>query len=88
MDPDSWLYGPKGRNRAEDVRWIQGHTFPQWIRRRSVRNWLLRVVLGRSTSVYERFVDGVDVVMRHERLQEDFDAVIQRLGEGRAGSLG
>ena len=37
-DPESWLYGPKGRNRAEDVRWIRAHSFPQWIRRRFVRN--------------------------------------------------
>lgn len=79
-DPDSWLYGPKGRNRAEDVRWIRAHTFAQWIRRRFFRNWLLRTLLGRSTSVYDRFVDGVDVVMRYERLQADFDDVLRRVG--------
>lgn len=79
-DPESWLYGPKGRNRAEDVRWIRAHSFPQWIRRRFVRNWLPRLVLGRSTSVDARFVDGVDRVLRHERLQADFDDLMRGLG--------
>ncbi len=79
-DPDSWLYGPKGLGRAADVEWIARHDFRQWIRRRFVRNWLLRTLLGRSRSVYDRFVDGVDVVMRYERLQADFEAVILRLG--------
>ena len=79
-DPDSWLYGPKGRGRADEVHWIQEHSFSAWIRRRFLRNWLLRVVLGRAPSVYGRFVDGVDVVLRFERLQEDFDAVIRSLG--------
>jgi hypothetical protein len=79
-DPDSWLYGPSGLNRAEDVRWIASHTFPQWIRRRFLRNWLLRSLLGRSTSVYGPFVDGVDVVLRYERLQADFDDLIRRVG--------
>lgn len=79
-DPDSWLYGPKGRNRAQDVDWIRAHTFPQWIRRRFLRNWLLRSLLGRSTSVYDGFVAGVDVVLRYERLQADFDDLIRRVG--------
>lgn len=79
-DPESWLYGPKGRNRAEDVRWIREHDFPQWIRRRFVRNWLPRLVLGRSTSVDGRFVDGVDRVLRYERLQADFDDLMRALG--------
>lgn len=78
-DPDSWLYGPRGLGRAEEVHWIQEHSFSAWIRRRFLRNSLLRVVLGRSPSVYGRFVDGVDVVLRFERLQEDFDAAIRSL---------
>lgn len=79
-DPDSWLYGPKGLGRAADVAWIAEHDFRQWIRRRFIRNWLLRTLLGRSRSVYDRFVDGVDVVMRYERLQADFDDLIRRVG--------
>jgi Sulfotransferase family len=58
-DPESWLYGPKGLGRAADVEWIAEHDFRQWIRRRFVRNWLLRTLLGRSRSVYDRFVDGM-----------------------------
>ncbi len=79
-DPESWLFGPKGLGRAADVEWIAEHDFRQWIRRRFVRSWLLRRLLGRSRSVYDHFVDGVDVVMRYENLQADFDESIRRVG--------
>lgn len=78
--PDFYMNRQSGGERAEEVRWIRDHDFRAWIRRRFVRNWALRTLLGRPPSVYERYVEGVDVVMRYERLQQDFDALIRRLG--------
>lgn len=79
-DPDSWQVHLRRLEVRDDVRRAKGQDFPTWIRRRFVRNWALRTVLGRAPSAYDRFVDGVDVVLRFERLQADFDDLIRSLG--------
>jgi len=79
-DPAYWMNRDGEVEKLAEVRWIQSHDFAAWIRRRFLRNWLPRLVRGRSPSAYDRFVDGADVVLRHERLQDDFDALIRRLG--------
>ena len=70
-------------------------SFDEWVRARFVgRSW--RQVVRRSTAraplrwlwsgwagprhMYGDFISGADVVMQYERLQEDFDAVVVRLG--------
>lgn len=83
--PDFYMNRQRGGERAEEVRWIREHDFRAWIRRRFVRNWALRTLLGRPPSVYDRYVEGVDVVLRYERLQQDFDALIRRLDAEPAG---
>lgn len=79
-NPGSWVRRVRAGEVSRDVYWVKANGFPAWIRRRFVRNWALRTALGRAPSAYDRFVDGVDVVLRYERLQEDFDALIRRLG--------
>lgn len=78
--PEFYMNRQSGGERAAEVRWIREHDFRAWIRRRFLRNWALRTLLGRPPSVYDRYVEGVDVVLRYERLQSDFDALIRRLG--------
>jgi hypothetical protein len=79
-DPGFWIHRHAKPDRIAEVEWIKRHDFSSWIRRRFVRNWLPRLVRGQSPSVYARFVDGVDIVLRHERLQQDFDDLIRRRG--------
>lgn len=79
-DPGFWLNRHSKPGRIEEVHWIKRHGFAAWIRRRFVRNWLPRLVRGQSPSVYAQFVDGADVVLRYERLQQDFDDLIRRRG--------
>lgn len=79
-DPDFWIHRHTKPDRAAEIEWIKRHDFPAWIRRRFVRSWLPRIARGQSPSVYAQFVDGVDTVLRYERLQQDFDDLIRRLG--------
>ena len=79
-DPDFWIHRHAKPDRIAEIEWIKRHDFSSWIRRRFVRSWLPRLLRGQSPSVYGRFVDGVDVVLRYERLQQDFDDLIRRRG--------
>jgi len=79
-DPGFWIHRHAKPDRIAEIEWIKHHDFSSWIRRRFVRNWLPRLIRGQSPSVYEQFVDGVDIVLRYERLQQDFDDLIRRLG--------
>jgi hypothetical protein len=68
---------------AEDMRWAKEHTFDQWIERRYSRGLLDRVLRGRRggpASLFSRYAEGVDAVMRFESLQTDLDGVLARAG--------
>ncbi|MFK7898500.1 MAG: sulfotransferase family 2 domain-containing protein [Myxococcota bacterium] len=79
-NPDFWMNRLNAAKASADLRLAQNNTFPEWIRHRFIRSWLPRRLRGRALSAYDQYVDGADVVLRYERLQEDFDDVLVRLG--------
>ncbi len=63
-----------------DADYCRNHSFDAWIRRRYGLSAIASALRLRQNSMFDRFTDGVDIVMRKERLQEDWDAVGHRLG--------
>jgi hypothetical protein len=74
--PDSWLH--KVRGYVEDMEYCGTHDFNEWIQHRFARSALDRLRGRGRRRLYCHWVDGVDFVMRFERLQSDFDEVLRR----------
>lgn len=83
-DPGSFVRrrpGMPGR-----IRMAEEHPFDEWVERKfhvggprgAVRRALS--LAPRPRHMYEAYIDGADFVMRFERLQEDFNEVLRRLG--------
>lgn len=75
--PDSWVHGHQ--RKLANLEYCRDHTFHEWIEHMYAPRWLdrLRRRSRKPRWLYDR---DVDVVMRYERLQEDFDAVLRRAG--------
>jgi hypothetical protein len=78
QDQNSWVYKVKGY--AEDVKYCRTHTFSEWIERRYARRVWDRLRGVGKVTLNAPFVDGVDFVMRFERLQDDFNEVLRQAG--------
>jgi hypothetical protein len=81
-EPKSWIQ--HGRGHARSIRVALDSSFDDWVKQRFVRRGLKalargRIVRGRATA----WQDGMDFVMRFERLQDDFDRVLEHLGHER-----
>lgn len=90
-DPESWVYKVPGY--AEDLKLIREMTFEQWLNRfypdlpfhlenpavNSFRR-TFKAMIGRPTKAEDTFVEGVDFVMRFEKLQQDFAEVLRKAG--------
>lgn len=79
-DPESWVHF-NGRRGMRDLHIANERSFTEWIEHRyggnPVRRMAMRVA---PLSMYRRFVADTDVVMRFERLQDDFDRVLASVG--------
>jgi hypothetical protein len=65
----------------EDMNWCRTHSFDEWIERRYGRRRVWRLFSrAPRASMFSRFTDGADYVMRFEKLQEGFDEVLSRVG--------
>ena len=69
---------PKRREGAT----IAAKSFEGWLRFRFRPGVWLRI-RGRQPDEVVRWTTGADVIMRHERLQDDFDQLMTRVGVGR-----
>lgn len=77
-DPDSWIHRVRGY--VEDMEYCRTHTFEQWLFKRYQVGPLNRLLGRGHRSLSGRYTDGVSKVMRFERLQEDFTAMMWELG--------
>ena len=79
-DPSSFLH--KKPNALEDVRGAADATFSEWVKNRYVpsgsRGSRLRTL--RPRHMYERYMKRVDHIMRFERLLDDLDEVLAKIG--------
>ena len=82
-DPNSWIHGLRGF--ADDIRYCGSHSFDEWIQKHysvhPVRRLLGR---GRNKKLCTRYIEGVDVVLRFESLEESFRDLLN--GRELAGS--
>jgi Sulfotransferase family len=66
---------------VESMHWCRTHSFDEWIEERYGPRRVLRFFKKRRrASMYRRYTEGADFVMRFEQLQQDFDVVLQRAG--------
>lgn len=74
---DAWFKGGQ-RRKEDDLEFCRDHTFAEWIEHVYAPDWRRRL-MGRRPNRLRRW-EGADIVMRYERLQDDFDAVLERAG--------
>jgi hypothetical protein len=68
---------------ARHLEFAATHSFEEWVLKVHVRKGALGRLRGPRTATYEH-TEGVDRVLRFERLQEDFDVLLAGIGfEGR-----
>lgn len=77
-DPTAFIHQVPGY--VADMKWCRLHSFDEWIVKRYAPSVFDRLLGRNRRPMFHRFTDGVDVVMRFERLQRDFDAVLTRVG--------
>jgi hypothetical protein len=78
QDPNSWVHKVKGY--VEDMEYCRTHTFAEWIHKRyAIGVWDRLRGKGRRM-LGAPYVDGVDFVIRFERLQDDFDEALRQAG--------
>ena len=77
-DPTSWVHIVRGY--VEDMEYCRTHTFDEWLHKRYPVSKVDRLLGRGRRSLYGRYTEGVSTVMRFERLQEDFEAVMRRAG--------
>jgi hypothetical protein len=77
-DPSAFIHRVPGY--VEDMEWCRSHSFDEWVHRHYAPSILDRLFGSKRRSMFAKYTDGVDVVMRFERLQEDFDSVLARAG--------
>ena len=75
-DPDSYVYRMKGY--VEDMKYCKEHSFDDWVQHKfSVPMWKRMLGKGRR-SLFGKYMRGVDLTMRFERLHDDFEQVMDR----------
>jgi hypothetical protein len=75
-DPSSWVHRDPAY--AEDMRFCRDHSFDEWIARHYHGSTLKRLLGRGRRSMYARFTEGVDFVVRFEHLNRDFSAALRR----------
>jgi hypothetical protein len=78
QDPTAWVH--KVRGYVQDMEFCRTHSFEEWLANRHPVNAIDRLLGRGRRSLYGRYTEGVAVVMRFERLQADFSAVMRDLG--------
>ena len=78
QDPTSWVHLVRGY--VEDMEFCRTHTFEEWLNKRYPVSKVDRLLGRGRRSLYGRYTEGVSIVMRFERLQEDFEGVMRRAG--------
>jgi Sulfotransferase family len=76
-DPNSWVN--RAPTYARNMKYARKHSFNRWILRKCTRQ-LAKRLLGVPPSMFLDYTRGTDVVMRYERIEEDLEAVFERVG--------
>ena len=79
-DPDSWVH-VDGAVDVDDLRKAGESSFPEWVRHHYTASLgkRLAVAVG-AYSMFRRYTDDADTVMRFEQLRDDFDGVLSGVG--------
>lgn len=83
-DPESWIY--RVPNYLDDMEYCRTHSFNAWIFKHYSRSSIKRL-LGGTPSMYRRFTERADVVLRFENIQADFRKFLQAVGIQRKLSI-
>ena len=77
-DHTSWVYRIPGY--VEDMEFCRTHSFSEWLDKHYPVTWLDRLLKRGQRSLYGRYTNGVDKVMKFENLQNDFESVMRAAG--------
>ena len=72
--------GAQGQRLRGNMEYCRTHTFSEWIEQRYAPSVWERLKVAGKTTLNAPHVDGIDFVMRFERLQHDFDEALRQAG--------
>jgi len=76
-DPNSWVN--RLPNYAKDMEFCQNHSFNEWIVRKGLKGLIKRILLYKP-SIFDEYTAKADILMRYEKLNEDFKTVLNQSG--------
>lgn len=77
-DPNSWIHKVPGY--IDGMEFCKNHTFEEWVIYRYQVNSLDRLRGKGHKSIFNKFTNGVDELMKFENLQVDFKKILSKAG--------
>jgi hypothetical protein len=76
-DPVSWV--SRSPRYVADMKYCQTHSFNEWVLKVCSRK-ILKKFLGFRSSLFSDYTQGMDVILRYERIEEDLKEVFNKAG--------
>ncbi len=77
-DPESWIHKVPGY--VEDMEYCEKHSFSQWILKRYHKRYLKKSIMPfAGLTMYEKFTEQADFILKFESLQEDFSGFLKSI---------
>ena len=78
LDPESWVYKVPGY--VEDMEYCEKHPFTQWVIKRYYKRYIKKTIIPfPGFTMYEKFTEQADFILKFESLQEDFSDFLKRI---------
>lgn len=77
-NPSSWVHRVRGY--TDDMEFCRTHSFEEWLLRKYAVRPMDRLLGRGRRDLNGKYADGAAIVMRFERLQQDFEAMMRSLG--------
>jgi len=74
---ESWVHKHPAYKR--DMQFAKKYSFNTWLIKHIIKNFAKRFI-GRDSSMYGNYTNGVDYVIRYENLEEDFSNILKKAG--------
>ena len=76
-DPSSWVH--RIPHYAQDMEFCKNHSFDEWIIKHYSKGVIKRI-LCLKPSMYNEYTKGVDIIIRYENINIDFQNVLKKIG--------
>ena len=80
QDENSWV--SRTPSYAKNMQYALSHTFSEWVTRKAMRQ-IAKRILGEPRSMYHKYTEGIDFVLRYESIESDLNTFTRSAGLGK-----